>query len=639
MKKLFFLFLLLNTCIYAQYGPEFKTFKALYPEDHSVRLNQKTDIYIKLDKNKLDVTQEFIEEDLYLDDSATYGSKKSINFSYFFELKEISASSYNYEKNKYVEKKVENFKEKDNLDQSFYDDSKSLNFIYPNLQKGSKSKLKYSEKIKNPRFLTPFYFGDLQPIANSRVRITANKNITLKFKEFYTENLDISFTKEEKKDNIIYTWELQNIEKYEYEENIPSFKKIIPHIIPIITSYKTKEGKETLLNDTSDLYNWYYSLVKDVNKEEGDTSLIELVNQITADKESDFDKVKAIYYWTQQNIKYIAYEYALGGFVPREANYVFKRKFGDCKDNSSILFKMLKIAGLEGNLTWIGTRDIPYGYSEVPTPIVDNHMILSYIDEEDNIYYLDATGRYTSIDYPSSFIQGKEALVSIDENNFRVEKVPIIEAQKNALIDSTNISIVETNIIGNSTTELKGYKKSDYLYSLEKKTTPSKIKEFYNGSFRKGNNKFLITDFVETNKFEYDKNLKVSYEFNIKDYLKKAGNEIYINLNLNKQLSYFKTKKDRKNEIEYDYKNYYEYNTTLKIPEGYTVEFIPDNVKAKNDYVSSSITYTHNNNQITYKHTVKLDFLSLNLTQQKEVNDLIKKVEKSYKEIIILKKI
>ena len=73
------------------------------------------------------------------------------------------------------------------------------------------------------------------------------------------------------------------------------------------------------------LYSWYYSLVENINKEETDPALIKLVEELTKGKESDIEKVKAIYYWTQQNIKYIAFEYALGGFIPREANEVFQK--------------------------------------------------------------------------------------------------------------------------------------------------------------------------------------------------------------------------------------------------------------------------------------------------------------------------
>ena len=418
---------------FAQYSPEFYNYREKYPNAHFVRLNQETNVSLKLKNDALEIEQEITREDLYLDEAATAGgSRESVDFSSFFQLEDIEAASYIYDGRDYKELEVENFKEKDELEGSFYDDSKTLNFIYPNLEKGSKSKLVYSEKVKNPRFLSPFYFGDFFPVINNKFTITADKDISLKFKVFNADSLDISYSEEESWGNRIYTWELKNIQQYDYEEGAPNYKKILPHIIPILTSYKVNGKEVKLLENEGELYNWYYSLVKDLNEEVPSEELVRLVEELTGDRQSDLEKVRAIYYWTQQNIKYIDYEYALGGFIPREGNSVFQKKYGDCKDNSSILHEMLKIAGIKGNLTWIGTRSIPYSYREVPTPISDNHMILSYSDKG-KTYFLDATGRYMPLGLPSSFIQSKEALISEGPGKFRIETVPVVPAGRMGL--------------------------------------------------------------------------------------------------------------------------------------------------------------------------------------------------------------
>ncbi|MDT0647802.1 DUF3857 domain-containing protein [Zunongwangia sp. F260] len=638
-RKLLFFIVALTTCTgYSQYSPEFDTYKTKYPNAKLVRLNQETAIEVGLKNGEIEILQHFVEEDLYLDESATYNSGQDLSFSAFFEMQEVEAYSLNFERGKYREYKVENYKEKDDLDRSFYDDAKSLNFIYPKLEKGSKTKLVYSEKVKNPRFLSPFFFADFTPIVNNKFTITADKNINFEFRKFNTDSLEIIFSEEEKRGNKIYTWEVKNTEEYDYESQAPNYKSILPHIIPIITSYNNNGQTVNLQNDVADLYDWYYSLVENINKEEDDEGLVKLVNDLTAGKESDFEKVKAIYYWTQNNIKYIDFEYALGGFIPREANDVYQKKYGDCKDNSSILLKMLSIAGLQGNLTWIGTRDIPYSYSEVPTPMVDNHMILSFTDQE-KTYFLDATGRFMPMDLPSSFIQGKEALISEGKGKFRIQEVPVIPAKRNAIVDTTHITLAGDALEGKSRTKISGYYKLDYFHNLENISTASKNQEFYNAMFQKGNNKFLIKDFSESNKYSYDENFVVDYNFGIDGYAKNFGEEIYLNLNLNKELSFFKTEDDRKHEIEYDYKSAYNYTTILEIPEGYELEYLPENVQLSNDYVTASINYTRDNNQIIYNHKADLNFLTLDLKQQKEVNTLIKEMDKAYQEIIILKKI
>ena len=640
MKKLFILVLLyvISCQLSAQHSVEYDAYKKAYPNAHYVRLNVETKIIIEFVEEELVITREILEEDLYLDAAATYGSKRAITSSSFYQLQDIEASSFFYEKGRYKESKVKDFRKKDELSESFHDDIQSVNFIFPNLRPGSKSKLVYTQKIKDPRFLSAFYFGDFSPIINNKITIIADEDIVLRFKEFNTKGLDIRFKKDKKRGKIIYSWELQDTGKYDIDETYaPSYQSIFPHIIPMITQYKIKDRTVKVSDDISALYNWYYSLVKDINTTENNNELTTLVHSLTADKNSDLEKVKAIYYWVQNNIKYIAFEYALGGFIPREANDVYKKKYGDCKDNSSILSEMLEIAGLKGHLTWIGTRSIPYSYEEVPTPAVDNHMILTWFDGE-KPYFLDATGRYIPLESTTSFIQGKEALIAIDSANFRIQKVPVMPARQNALIDSVMLQIEGNSITGTGKAIVSGYQKIKLFNALELEKSEEDIKDLYTWKFAKGNNKFLIDEFSEINKYNYDEDFSVQYAFHIDDYLNQLDDEIYINLNMSKILSGLKVEKDRKNDLEYTHKWSDTYITVLEIPEDYTLTYLPEDINVSSDFFSSTIQYKKVNNKIIYKHTVNINFLTLVLEEQKTFNALIKKIEKQYKEVIILKK-
>jgi len=616
---------------------DLEKYKKQYPNDDIVRLQQETIITIKLNNGSFTIHKEVYEEDLYLNNSANYNSKRSISYSTFFNLDKIEASSFSKLDGKYVENKVVDFNEKNNLNDSFYDDSKEVGFIYPKLTKGSKTSLKLTYDIKNPRFLSAFYFGDFYPIINNKVTIIADKNIQFTFKSFQLNNgTKITFKKKKKGTNYVYTWTTKNTKKFEIESNAPNYKTILPHIIPIITSYQQNGKTKKLLDGVEGLYSWYYSLVENINKEETDPALITLVEELTKGKESDIEKVKAIYYWTQQNIKYIAFEYALGGFIPREANEVFQKKYGDCKDNSSILYKMLEIAGLQGNLTWIGTRKIPYTYEEVPTPAVDNHMILTY-ENKNNTYYLDATGRYIQIEYPSSFIQGKEALIA-NGNNFKVKKIPVVPAHLNKVVDTTYIQISNRDIIGTSNSTFSGYIKNNLFYNLENTRKEADVKELYNKRFLKGSNKFLVKSFKEENKFSYDKDFSVSYNFSIQDYVQNIGSEIFINPHFNKIVSSVKTKEDRKYGIEFDYKRQFSYTNIIEIPDGYEVSYLPTSVSYSNDLISINLSYSTDKNKIVCKQDVVFNFIKLNKEQQQKVNTFVEKTEKASKEIIILKK-
>lgn len=635
--KFLLLFILFGQFTFSQAVNDYKKYIDQYPNSQVVRLNQQTVLKIGFDKEQFKISKESLEEDIYLNESAKYDAKQSLSYSTFYELDELEASSFVNINEKYEEIKVSEFKEKDELDGSFYDDVKSVNFIFPSLGKGAKTKLKYKQTIKNPRFLNAFYFGSFYPIEESSFTIIADKSISLRFQEFNMEGIPVEFSQKSTRRNNIYTWQIKNVDEYKYEKRSPDYKNFLPHIIPIIVSYDDNGKTIKLLENVSDLYKWYYSLVGELNKEAASPELVRLVDELTTDKENELEKVRAIYYWVQENVKYIAFEYALGGFIPREANEVFQKKYGDCKDNSSLLLSMLKIAGIDGSLTWIGTRSIPYSYEDVPTPAVDNHMILNY-EFKGETYYLDATGRFNPLEIPPSFIQGKEALVSIDQETFMIKKVPVIDPSNNLFSDYARLELDNNTLVGKARSELSGYGKIDLLYRLEKKDTKTKLIEFYNTVLQKGDNSFQITNFEENNKYDYDNNLIIDHDFNIPNYAKTLGDEIFINLNLDRTISSnLKIDKNRVAAIEHKYKDTIVHEFVLMIPEGYEVDYLPKGIEFSSRYFDTSISYEVKEDEIIYKQRFRLNTLLFEAQDFKAINDLVKKVDDQYKEVVVLK--
>lgn len=636
-NKILGMCLLMLTTSFSQNKP-LQDYKEKYPDSHYVKLQNDVEISIKIKGDSLEITETSYDEDLYLTSASKNYSKESVSFNSFNALLDVSASSFSIEDGKYVEYKVKEFKKKDELAVSFHDDIQSLNFIYPNLGEGSKTQLVKKYAIKNPRFLSSFYLGAGVPFINSHFKVIVDNDVAIEFKEFHTDSLTIETKVNKKRNKTIYEWTVKNVEAIDVLRNSPSFKNYFPHIVPVIKSYKGNKGEDVkVCSDVDALFNWYYSLTEDVKNETCDTALVNTVEELVKDKETELEKVEAIYYWAQKNIKYVAFEYNLGGFVPRKSNDIYKKKYGDCKDNSMILYNMLKIAGIKSGLTWIGTRSIPYKYNELPTPAVDNHMILAY-ENDGKTYFLDATGRYMKLGLPTSFIQGKEALIGYDKDHYKIVEVPVITADVTQNIDSSYLKIEEKNLVGSGEKYLTGYFVSENFNYLEGVKNEKDKLNFYRGFLNKGSNKFQVSNIKEHHKFTYDKDFNVTYDFKIMDYVSSYEDELYVNLNLKPILKHWGFLKDRKADFEDDYKQFFDYHFELEIPEGYTVEYVPENVIVKNDDITSSITYTLEGNKIVYSHKVKCDYLVIKKENFEGLLSEIKKMTKAYKEVIVLKK-
>jgi len=113
---------------------------------------------------------------------------------------------------------------------------------------------------------------------------------------------------------------------------------------------------------------------------------------------------------------------------------------------------------------------------------------------------------------------------------------------------------------------------------------------------------------------------------------------MYLNLNLTKHILDYKIKKEDKLDKDYKFKNYGEFVNSLTIPDGYTVEYVPEDFEYNNPKFSAHIRYKVRGNKIIYQHKVKMNFLGLKQNEFNEFNNFIKALDKSYKESIVLKK-
>lgn len=623
----------------AQYSKVYDNYKLKYPDENLVELINEQVLNVRIKNQELIIVEDYFSEKLYLNSTAKYQSKESLVFSDFFSIDNISASSFNYISGKYKEFKVSMFREKDEFGKiAFHDDRKSINFFYAGLEPGSKTKLSYQTNIKNPRFLGAYFFGEYHPIEKTDLKIIADKNIKFEFILMNFDSIKVDYEEKHQGNRIIYHWSLKNSKVFSYDDNSVNFKYQIPHVIPIIKYYRNKDDTTFVLSSTKDLYKWYVSLIDNINKEPCSDEMSKLVDSLVADCSTDLERVKKIYYWTQKNVKYVAFEDGLGGFVPRNANDVFEKKYGDCKDNSSILEQMLKKIGIKGNLTWIGTRDIPYKYDEVHSPSVDNHMILTYFGDK-KTYFLDATGRFLDINLPSSFIQGKESLIGIDKEHYKIIRVPIVDGSINYIADSMRIKLDDNYIVkGIGKRTYNGYEKTNFFNRLEKVKTSTKLLEFYKNVLEKGNNNFLLDSIYEINKYEHDLPYIVEYYYNLKNHVRKIDNKIYINLNLSQDdVNLFKNAVPYKTTKEYTHQILGEYFTELIIPKNYQVDFLPNDFENSNELCDVKINYEVKDNKVFYFHSIKTKFLTLNKVQQKELNLLMEKTQRIFKEVVVLK--
>jgi len=613
-----------------------------YRDEPAVFSIDKEHMHITVKDDKLKVYSDHLSEICYLKDNAKSYADKAMYYSYFTALDRIAAYSLvpKEKANKFEKIPVTEFSDNNVLSSSvFFDSSKKKSFVFPNAVKGGVGHLEYRETYNDPKFIGVFYFNSYLPVLHSEFALTFPSNVKVEYILRNTEKYAISFSKEEKKGNTIYKWVAKDIAAYEVQDHAPAISYYAPHLILRITQLTHKDGTvEKVLPDVDALYNWYYSLVEKVNSEKNE-DLQSLVDSLTAKIVSKDEKAKTIFNWVQNNVKYVAFEDGMGGFVPREARLVCQRRYGDCKDMASIITTMLRAAGLEAHLTWIGSRDIPYTYAVVPMPIVDNHMIAAYKKEDGTYVFLDAVGSYTPYGFPTSMIQGKEALIENGKGKYNIVKVPEIDKEKNRRSDSVLLRIEDKLLVGKAWMDCRGYDKLNFVYRMINKSE-DKYPDILKGYIDKGSNKIELQNVQVVGLNNRDTNLLVQYDFKLPDYAKFVGDEVYVNLFLEKE---FKGRniditKRKSIPLESDYKYVDREIVRLEIPQGMQLDYLPASDSYHHPLFGFDIKYQQVQGEVLLSKSVYIDYLLLMEENFEAWNTMVKELNKAYNEVVILKK-
>lgn len=612
--------------------------KEKYPNENFIQLDKTVHYDIFIDKGELKIRSEEKEKFIYIKNVNNVPITLSTYSSSFRELVDYKAFSYIPDGKKYKKVEVVKYNEKMNVDSyAFYDDIKEQIFTFPGITEGTIIELNTVHSIKEPRLLSKVYLNTFVPIQNFSFSIDYDKNIDLEVIKYNVLNELVNVSHIENKKHNTYKLLAKNLERMEFEDQQPDLTYILPHLIPKINKYKYKDKEIDILSNVCSLYKWYQGFLEELNKNKKENDELKtFVNELIKSCNNELEKVESIYYWVQENIKYISFEDSLGGFIPRDPYLTYKNKYGDCKDKSAILHEMLKIAGIESFYTWVGTYDIPYTYNEVPTPLADNHMIITYINE-DTYYFLDGTSEYLNISYPNTFIQGKEALIAKGKDEFEIKVVPVIEANRNKAEDVVTLEIIGKNIVGLGNCVFTGYYKSDIQARLFLKN-PVEQKKYLENNLEKGNDKFVLGNYNVVGLNTFNSKIIIDYNFELNNYLNVVENNLFINLNFNRYWLDFKLKEDRKNPVFLEYNTYLDDKYVLEIPEGYTVDFLPKDFNNENDIYSYSINYELKENKIYYNQKVIVKTLFVDNTKFSEWNKFISGLEKAYKQTIILKK-
>lgn len=609
-----------------------------FPDESVVFVERSATLTLTIEGDSLKAFTDVYEDMLHLKQQTDSYANRKVYGSSFVEVDKLSAKTLVWVKNRYREVPVTGWTKTSKPDDNvFYDDSYYYSFNYPSVAANNRTQLEYREIHKDVRLISGYLFSSYAPQIRSRFIVKAPREVDFYFQVRNDPGKKIQHSRHEKGNTVTYEWVAENTPTIRVEEQSPAIRYYEPHLLLYVKSFKVRDKTIRVLPDLNALHTWYRSFLRNLD-EQPHPELVKVISTIRESSNSEAEVARRIFYWVQENIQYIAFEDGMRGFVPHRPSYTCEKRYGDCKDMAILLSGMFNIAGLKAYPTWIGTRDIPYRYSELPTPHVDNHMIATYISPEGRYYFLDATDKYAPFGFPSSMTQGKEALISFDDERYEVREVPVIEPPDNLITDSLSVSVDNTFLTGRGSLSLSGLSKSSVGHEFSR-VEEKDIRNFVTHIAGKGSNKFYLDEYRVLDQGEKDKPTRIKYEFRIGDYFQRIGDELYINLNLSKD-NYNRSinKKIRMTPHSFDHKYTKSEFIRFAIPEGYEIEYLPADDFFNGQLMRYKISYEISGNDILFRKDYTVNYLLLLPAQFGTWNDEVTRLSSAYRETVILKK-
>jgi len=518
-----------------------------------------------------------------------------------------------------------------NSDGIFYSDAHICYFTLPLVKKGSTSEVTFKKTTLDPRYFTSINLMEPQQVQQQEIKIIVPSWMELEIKEFNFAKYNVQRSVTEKGGDKIYTYTASNLPTIKSEKNSPGYTYYAPHLLVLCKSAQPKDETHTYFKTLKEQYNWYKNLVAQIGNDEKTVKdkALEITKGITTEE----DKVKTIFQWVQDNVRYIAFEDGIAGFKPEKAQEVMRKKYGDCKGMANLLTEMLKGIGLDARRCWIGTKHIAYDYS-TPSLSVDNHMICAWMNKGKPVF-LDGTEKYIGFGEVAERIQGRQVLIE-NANDYQLEKVPVKTNLQNVETESRKLSIDGNDLKGHIVQNWKGESKQWLLsgingIKIDKQETALK------NYLSEGKSNFEVSNLKIINIDNYNADLKVEYDIVWKGALTTFDKETYLDIDNRRNFDGFKIDATKR-KLPYwlNYKNHAVIETELALPADKAISALPEKLTVKRPGYSFTAGYTQSGNKLLYSCETVINDTEIKTENFAQWNEDIEKLNNFYNQQITL---
>jgi hypothetical protein len=392
----------------------------------------------------------------------------------------------------------------------------------------------------------------------------------------------------------VYTWRASDVAPVARESYSPNRQSVLPNvrIVPKAFQY----GLEGNMTSWEDYGTWQYK----TNEGLDDLPDFEKANidRVIAGATDTREKARGIYHYLQDHMRYILVKEGIGGLKPYPASYVASNKYGDCKALTNYMMAALKYAGIPSNYTKVfaGDKVVPL-IEELPSQQF-NHVIVTIPNKGDTIW-LECTSKYNPFGYLGTFTQNREVLfVSPDDS--RLIKTPALNM---ADVREQRTVVAEVTPTGktliNLEIEFRGDKFETFTYLLNEYTRTEQ-EEYVRQVIDLP--EYTLINWELKRQHRDSASIFLTAELTTNNFVKKYGDS-YVVRNLPLDIPSTEVPAKRSLPFELYYPIYQEETVTIKFPQDFVVDKLPQEMQADSDAGAYRVSSYAEGNEVHIKRS------------------------------------
>ncbi len=374
----------------------------------------------------------------------------------------------------------------------------------------------------------------------------------------------------------------------------------------------------------------------EANRPDPSPEITAKVKELIAGAPDFYAKLERITESIQKDIRYFIVMRGIGGLQANHAADIFRNRYGDCKDKTTLLISMLQVAGIKAYYVPVDHRrgvvdpedpslmgDHMITAIEVPADVNDERLQAIVTGKDGKRYLIfDPTDERTPVGNLGSYLQGGYGLLSAGASS-QVIALPVLAPEANGTERKGEFTLAADGTLAGSIDAFHSGPEGADLRTFLKYTDEKERRAYWETHIAHDLPGVVLNSFQFLQAPALNKPLEFHYQLTAGQYAHSAGPLLLVRPRVLGSFAVPFDDKPRTLPIDLNATGRWHDSYDITLPEGFVVDETPEPVNVDEEFASYHSTITAKENKLHYER----DFIVRQVQIPADKADAFRKLE------------